>query len=45
MTQKSENINRFWVTTHIVRLKVFRLKAEGKRKLNIFFRGKAVTIQ
>lgn len=31
-------------TIHVVRLKVFRLKAEGKRKLNIFFRDKAVAI-
>jgi len=30
------------VTTHVVRLKVLRLKAEGKKGL-IFFRYKAVT--
>ena len=31
------------VTTHVVRLKVFRLKTEGKRELK-FFRDKAVTV-
>jgi len=25
------------VTTHVVRLKVFRLKTEGKKELKIFF--------
>jgi len=39
----SRNGNQF-VTTHVVRLKVFRLKAEGKSKMNMFFRDKAVII-
>ena len=30
------SLSRIIVTTHVVRLKVFRLKAEGKRKLNVF---------